>query len=301
MGIPSDTRRLRATVLGTGAMAPEIAAALHGAGAAVVIAGRSAERAAGALERARALVGGGVGMSAAQIGPEAVRGAGLVVETVVEDLAVKRDLLGRVADWCDAAALVATNTSSLRIGDIADALPNAGRVAGLHFLKPAHLTAVVEVIPGPATDPATTAALGDLAARMGKTPLMVRGDVPGFIWNRIQFAVLRECLHMLEAGVADVADIDAAVSDGLAPRWMAAGPLASADMGGLRTFAAVAAGLFPALSDARQVPDALSRRAAEDGTFASWTAGDGAGVAELRARALEMGREIGERRRGLHG
>jgi 3-hydroxybutyryl-CoA dehydrogenase len=104
---------------------------------------------------------------------------------------------------------------------------------------------------------------------------------------------------MLEAGVADAADIDAAVSDGLAPRWMAAGPLATADLGGLRTFALVSAQLFPELSAAREVPEALAGPAREGGALAPWTAGAGEAVAGLRAAALAAGREIAERRRGL--
>jgi 3-hydroxybutyryl-CoA dehydrogenase len=186
----------------------------------------------------------------------------------------------------------------VRIADIASALARPAPFAGLHFLKPGHLTAVVEVVPGPATDAAVVTGLEARAAAMGKAPLVVRADVPGFIWNRIQFAVLRECLHMLEAGVADAADIDAAVSDGLAPRWMAAGPLATADLGGLGVFATVSAQLFPHLADDREAPE-LARRAAEGQAFAPWTARGGEEVAALRARALELGREIAARRREL--
>jgi 3-hydroxybutyryl-CoA dehydrogenase len=142
-------------------------------------------------------------------------------------------------------------------------------------------------------------ALVEVAARMGKAPLVVRADAPGFIWNRIQFAVLRECLHMLEAGIADAADIDAAVSDGLAPRWTAAGPLATADLGGLATFALVAGLLQPHLSDAHDVSPELTERAASGRPFAEWTATGGAAVGDLRAAALSAGREIAERRRRL--
>ena len=103
---------------------------------------------------------------------------------------------------------------------------------------------------------------------------------------------------MLEAGIADAADIDAAVSDGLAPRWTAAGPLATADLGGLATFALVAGLLQPHLSDAHEVSPELPRRAASGPPFAEWTAADAAAVADLRAAALAQGREIAERRRG---
>ena len=283
-------------VVGTGAMAPEIAAACAAAGMSVRIAGRSAERAEDARRRAEGL---GAHVEAAAIDAPAFAGADLVVETVVEDLEVKRALLARIEPWCPAEAVLATNTSSLRIADIAAPLARPERLAGLHFLKPAHLTAVVEVVPGPETSPEVVDALRDLAARMGKTPLVVRADAPGFIWNRIQFAVLRECLHMLEAGIADAADIDAAVSDGLAPRWTAAGPLATADLGGLATFALVAGLLQPHLSDAREVSPELLGRAASGPPFAAWTAADADAVAELRAAALAHGREIAERRRRL--
>ncbi|WP_217915315.1 3-hydroxyacyl-CoA dehydrogenase family protein [Miltoncostaea marina] len=297
--MPATPSPPRATVLGTGAMGPEIAAALAAAGHRVVIAGRDAGRALAARDRALALLGRDGPVSDAPIGPDALAGAALVVETIVEDLAAKRELLARAEAWCPPDAVIATNTSSLRIGDLAAALARPERFAGLHFLKPAHQTAVVEIVPGPATDAAVVAALREVAGRMGKAPLVVRADVPGFIWNRIQFAVLRECLHMLEAGVADAADIDAAVSDGLAPRWMAAGPLATADLGGLRTFAAVAAQLFPELSAARAPQGALLDRAAGGDVFAPWTGAAGEEVARLRARALEMGREVAARRRKL--
>jgi 3-hydroxybutyryl-CoA dehydrogenase len=283
-------------VVGTGAMAPEIAVACAAAGMSVRIAGRSAERAELARLRAEEM---GAHAEAAVIEAPAFAGADLVVETVVEDLEVKRALLTRIEPWCPAGTVLATNTSSLRIADIASPLARPERLAGLHFLKPAHLTAVVEVVPGPATAPAVVDALRELAARMGKTPLVVRADAPGFIWNRIQFAVLRECLHMLEAGIADAADIDAAVSDGLAPRWTAAGPLATADLGGLATFALVAGLLQPHLSDAHEVSPELLRRAASGRPFAEWTAADAAAVAGLRAAALAHGREIAADRRRL--
>jgi 3-hydroxybutyryl-CoA dehydrogenase len=289
---------MTAVVLGTGAMAPEIAVAVAAAGHRVTVAGRSLERAADAAARAVALGGERSAVGSAEIGPDALAGADLVVETIAEDLDAKRELLRRVEPWLADAAIVATNTSSLRIADLAEALARPGRLAGLHFLKPAHLTAVVEVVAGPATDDAVVDALRDLADRMGKAPL-VSADVPGFIWNRIQFAVLRECLHMMEEGVADAAAIDAAMSDGLAPRWMAAGPLATADLGGLRTFATVSRGLFPHLADGHAAPAVLDEAAASGTPLAPWTASAGDEVARLRADALAAGREIAARRRSL--
>ena len=292
---------MHAVVLGTGSMAPEIAAALAVAGGPVVVCGRSRERADAAARRAHGAGrrraddhGRRPGRSAPSPAPA------LVVETVAEDLALKRELLARIEAWSPPEAILATNTSSLRIADIAAALARPGALR-----RPALPQAGPPDRGGgggarPADRPGRRRRRWRRRAEaMGKAPLVVRADVPGFIWNRIQFAVLRECLHMLEAGVADAADIDAAVSDGLAPRWMAAGPLATADLGGLAVFATISAQLFPHLADGHAAPAELTERAAEGRPFAPWTAGGGEAVAALRARALAMGREIAARRRDL--
>ena len=291
---------VRAVVVGTGSMGPEIAAAFAAAGFETQVAGRTAASRAEAARRATELAGG-VAVTTAPIDAPTFAEADLVVETIVEDLATKHELLARLEPWCDPRAVIATNTSSLTIADIASVLRSPERFAGLHFLKPAHLTGVVEIIPGGATSPATVDVLKDVAAQMGKAPLVAQLDVPGFIWNRIQFAVLRECLHLLETGVASAEDIDAAVADGLAPRWVAAGPLATADLGGLATFATICDLLFPHLANDSAAPAAITRPAAAGEPLQEWTAGAGPEVQELRADALAAGREIARRRRGLAG
>jgi 3-hydroxybutyryl-CoA dehydrogenase len=288
---------VRAAVVGTGSMGPEIAAALAGAGCEVILVGRDDRRVTQGTERARALLGA-TGIAGAVIGPDALAGADLVVETISEDADAKRALYAAIESWVAPECVIATNTSSLQIAELARDLIHPGRFAGLHFLKPAHLTAVVELIPGPETDAATGELLRDLAGRMDKAPLMVRRDVPGFIWNRIQFAVLRECLHMLEQGVATAEDIDAAMSDGLAPRWTAAGPLATADLGGLATFSRICAQLFPHLANDTEAPAAMVDAAAGGRPLQEWTRRDGIDIEGLRADALANGRRIAQERRG---
>lgn len=113
--------------------------------------------------------------------------------------------------------------------------------------------------------------------------------------------MLRECLHMLDEGIADAADIDAAVADGLAPRWVAAGPLATADLGGIGTFRRVCEQLFPHLASGPDVPDEMPRREASGEPFALWTRADPEAVAALRAHALEAGRRVAAERRALGG
>ncbi|MEZ5080799.1 MAG: 3-hydroxyacyl-CoA dehydrogenase NAD-binding domain-containing protein [Thermoleophilia bacterium] len=289
-----------AVVVGTGAMGPEIAAALLDAGVSTRLAGRTLERARAAADVAGELSGRPV-PRASSIDDAPFDAVDLVVETISEDAGLKRDLFERNEPRCSSRCLIVTNTSSLRIEDLATALTRPARFAGLHFLKPAHLTGVVEIIPGPATEPATVARLEGLSAGLGKMPLRVRADVPGFIWNRIQFAVLRECLHMVEAGVATAADVDAAVADGLAPRWLAAGPLATADLGGLRTVTTICDQLFPHLATEATAPELLRQRAAADEPLQPWVRAAGVDIARLRADALRSGAAFTGRRRAMEG
>jgi 3-hydroxybutyryl-CoA dehydrogenase len=158
---------------------------------------------------------------------------------------------------------------------------------------------VVEVIAAPSTAAATLESLAGLVRTMGKRPIVVRHDVPGFVWNRLQFALLRECLQLLEDGVADAEAIDAAVADGLAPRWIATGPLATTDLGGIETFARIAAELNGALAAGSGVSPELSGRARSGATFHRWDTESRRASAELRAEALAVGARFGVRRREI--
>lgn len=279
-------------------MGPEIAAALSLAGYDVRLAGRiPLNRDAGA-RRAMDLAGG-LPVPPAAINADTFADADLVVETIVEDAPTKIGFFRRIEPWCHPGAIIVTNTSSLTIAELAEGFDRPERFAGLHFLKPAHQTGVVEIIPGPDTADGTVTVLREVAAAMGKAPLVARRDVPGFIWNRLQFAMLRECLHLLDEGVASAEDIDAAVADGLAPRWMAAGPLATADLGGLATFARICDGLFPHLADDVSAPGSITAPAAAGEPLQAWTAANAEAVAALRGDALAQGREITRRRSEL--
>ena len=279
-------------------MGPELAAAFALAGYDTSIAGRTPMGRDAAAAQATEFAGGRP-VIPAPIDTPTFADVDLVVETITEDLTTKHELFRRIEPWCHPKAVIATNTSSLTIGGIASSLKMPERFAGLHFLKPGHLTGVVEIIPGPKTSETTTQVLRDVARQMGKAPLVAQRDVPGFIWNRIQFAVLRECLHMLESGVASAADIDAAVSDGLAPRWTAAGPLATADLGGLATFTKICDLLFPHLAAESSAPDAIREPAERGEALQEWTRVNPDAVAALRATALANGRTLAALRRSL--
>ena len=131
-------------------------------------------------------------------------------------------------------------------------------VAGLHFWNPPHLVPLVEVTKGRDTAEATATLLLELCRRLGKRPILVRHDVPGFVGNRLQFAVLREALHILAEGIATAEDIDAAMTAGPGRRYPLLGPLRTADLGGLDVFLAISSYLFADLDDAKEPPAMLA-------------------------------------------
>jgi 3-hydroxyacyl-CoA dehydrogenase len=190
----------------------------------------------------------------------ACAGVELVLETVSEDLDVKAGVFETAAAATEDAVL-ATNTSSLAVTEVASRVPDhADRVVGCHWWNPPYLLPTVEVVAGEATSDATVERTADLVAAVGRDPIRVRKDVPGFVWNRVQFAVLRECAHIVETGVASVADVDRAVRDGYALRTAAVGPFETADLSSLSLFRTVAAGIYPSLSDADEPGAAFDER-----------------------------------------
>ena len=134
----------------------------------------------------------------------------VVIEAIPEDLELKRRTFAALDAAAGPSVILATNTSSLSVAAIASATSRPQRVAGMHFFNPVPLMALVEVIPGSATDPSVTDALSALATRLGKTPV-VAADTPGFIVNRIQRALYLEAFRILQAGEASMAEIDAAM------------------------------------------------------------------------------------------
>jgi 3-hydroxybutyryl-CoA dehydrogenase len=131
----------------------------------------------------------------------------LVIEAIVEKLEVKQSVFKQLAEINTEQCILATNTSSLSVTQIAAGIPLPGRVAGIHFFNPAHLMKLVEVISGAATDITTINALKDVAKQMGKTVVLAK-DAPGFIVNRVARHFYVENLKMMEEAVADLAVLD---------------------------------------------------------------------------------------------
>jgi 3-hydroxybutyryl-CoA dehydrogenase len=164
---------------------------------------------------------------------EAVQGAGFVIEAVVEKLDVKQKLFKELDAICPPDVILATNTSVISITEIASQSQNRGRIVGTHFWNPPYLIPLVEVIRGEDTDPAVMDATFDLMAEVGKKPVKVMKDVPGFVGNRLQHALWREAISIVENGIADAATVDDVVKNSFGMRLPVLGPLENADLVGL--------------------------------------------------------------------
>lgn len=218
--------------------------------------------------------------------------AAIVSENVAEDAALKRALFTEIEARVPATCLLTTNTSSVPIGTIAGGLKQPERLVGLHWFNPPAVMPLIEIVCGPQTSEEAVARARVLCGAIGKDAITVRAEVPGFVINRLQYAMLREALHLVEEGVASVADIDRAVETTLAPRWSSAGPLRLMDLAGLDTVAKVCAMLMPALSRSPDVPPLLARLTAEGACgvksgrgFYDWTP-EGAAAAKCERDAV---------------
>jgi 3-hydroxyacyl-CoA dehydrogenase len=277
----------QALVIGTGTMGPGIAQVLAMGGYDTVLCGRTDESVAAGLERARLaaanLLKAGLA-SAAEVDAAARRlsgstdledaaaNAGVIVESVVESIEVKRECFRRLDAAAAADAVLATNTSGLRITDIAAGLERPGRVAGMHWWNPPYLMPLVEVVSGERTAPETVETVVNIARDLGKEPVVVRQDVPGFIGNRLQYALLSEAVRLVETGVASAEDVDRAMRSGPGLRYAALGPLEAADFIGLDVVADIMSYLLPALHASLSTPGLL-KELVREGKLGSKSAG----------------------------
>lgn len=212
---------------------------------------------------------------------EAARDADLLVESLPEDLQLKASVL-RMALAEAPEAVIATNTSSLSISAIGEEIGAPERTVGTHYLNPPLLMPTVEVIAGKRTAPETVSLAQQTVSALGKVPVIVRRDVPGFVWNRLQFALVRECVWLVEHGVASAEDVDTVVREGLARRWRRVGPLRAIALGGIDTWNRAGRSIVPELSTARELPD-FAHVAITDGNLSEDAAArDGALARELR-------------------
>lgn len=190
----------------------------------------------------------------------ALQGSDFVTEAVPEDAELKRETFEHIDEYAPSDAVLATNTSGLSITAIGEAVTDPARVLGTHWFNPAHVVPGVEVIRGEETADATIETATALLESVGKTPIVVERDVPGFIGNRIQLAMAHEAFSLLDRGVADAATIDRAVESTFGFRLPASGIFEKVDQSGLDVQQAVTEYLLPDLDRGTEPHDALADR-----------------------------------------
>jgi 3-hydroxybutyryl-CoA dehydrogenase len=179
---------------------------------------------------------------------------GLVIESVKEDLELKRALFARLEAALSPRAVIASNTSSLPITLLQQMARRPERFVGMHWGEPVEVMRYLEIIPGRATSAAAVRCAVRLGRLCGKDPTVLKEDIRGFISNRLMYAMMREACHLVEAGIADLATVDRSFRNDIG--WWAtiAGPFRWMDLTGIPAYATVMEGLFPELSNETSTP-----------------------------------------------
>jgi 3-hydroxybutyryl-CoA dehydrogenase len=189
----------------------------------------------------------------------AVEGSDFIVEAAPEDLGLKQRLFEQVESFCGGNTIIATNTSSLTLKGIGARVKNRDRLVVTHWFNPPHIVPTVEVVKGEQTGDETMETTYQLLEKIKKMPVKINQELPGFLVNRIQLAMVREVFDLYEKGVASAADIDKAVKGSFGFRLASIGPLLTADLGGLELWLRVFENLVPQIQSSTDPPKALQR------------------------------------------
>lgn len=248
-----------AVILGTGTMGPGMGAVLARAGLQVTLydvkpealekAQGVAQIADGVLDRLDVPAQGDGALRFESDLEAAVKDADLIVEAIPENLELKQQVLGDLEPLIRDDAIIASNTSGIPITKIAEKLGHPERVVGWHWSNPPQLIPMNEIIVGEKTAPEVTAAIEQLTRDIGYEPVTLQKEVPGFVENRILYAIMRECLALLDEGVVDAEGLDLCVKWGIGYKLAVVPPIQLLDMAGLDIYTSVASFLNQDLSN----------------------------------------------------
>ena len=266
------TKKTTVAILGVGMMGPGIAACSALAGHPTVLLGRNDERSAQGVEAACAnikqlLDNDLVNAQRAEEGislisgssdfPGSFRAASLIIEAVTEDLTLKQKIFREIDEAAPPGAIITSNTSGLRITDIARLSANKERMATTHFWYPGHLVPLVEIVMSEHTREEVAQQLHRLLGSWQKAPVIVRRDMPGQLANRILQAVIREAVNIVQSGLATAEDVDTAIKMGMGIRFPVWGPLEHIDAVGLDLALSVQKDVLPGLNNRAEPPELL--------------------------------------------
>lgn len=302
---------MKIAVIGMGSMGPGMAARLARGGHEV----RAYDLAPSALERAEAMQpmiaaaldalaieNAGAPVRFMSDLAQAVEGAELVIENVPENVEVKASVYGQLDGLVGPRTVIATDTSGIPITKLAAHVSVPARFVGMHWSNPPHIVPMIEVIGGEKTAPETVAFIRDLIEDLDLLPVVLKKDVPGFVENRVLYALLRECVDLVGNDVIDPEDLDTCVNWGIGFKLAAIGPMRLIDMAGLDIYQAVSSFLNAELSNRDDVAPMVARKSAEgklgmktgEGLFAYTEE-------ELAALPVERGRKLVALREVLEG
>lgn len=179
---------------------------------------------------------------------ETIAQSTFIIEVIPEVLEMKKEMYKKIESIVSKNVVIASNTSGFKPSLLAEEMEHPNRFVVTHFWNPGHLIPLVEVVKGEHTDLQTVERAMQVMKAMNKQPILLNKEIPGFIGNRLQYALFREAQSLLDAGVATKEDIDAAVTYSIGRRLPVTGPLMTADMGGLDVFSAISNYLFEDLS-----------------------------------------------------
>jgi 3-hydroxybutyryl-CoA dehydrogenase len=189
-----------------------------------------------------------------------------VIETVTENLAIKQAIFKSLDQRVPSHIPIGSNSSGFPISKIAQGLPTAARMMGAHYFMPADIVPLVEIVMGEKTDPTLAERVCALYKSIHKKPVLVKKDIPGFLANRIQHALMREALALVDAGIATPDDIDDAVRYSFGFRYAAVGPMTQKEISGWDGMANAAKEIYPSLSNIDAIPPSLAKLMAEGKT-----------------------------------
>ncbi len=224
---------------------------------------------------------------------DAASGAMFAAEAVAEDLEVKQAVFQELDRLCPAPTILASNTSSISITEIAERCTHPERVVLAHWMLPPHLLPVVEIAPGAMTDDASIGGIRELLESLDKWPVLVRMEVPGYLLNRLQFALAREALSLIAKGVTTPEEVDMLMKGVLARRMPTLGIMRQADMAGLDVYRQIFKYLGPDLESSGDPPGLLDLAVAAGHTgaregrgFFEWEPGEAERYTAERNEAL---------------
>jgi 3-hydroxyacyl-CoA dehydrogenase len=191
---------------------------------------------------------------------ESAQAADFVLEAVPEVLDVKKSVFSEIDRLCPPDVILATNTSGLSITEIAKGTQSPHRVVGMHWWNPPIIIPAIEVIKGELTGEETLNITKALVTKIKKIPVIVKKDIPGFLGNRMQYALMREAIALLNEGVASAEDIDMMIKAGIGFKFPVMGPLETIDMAGLDIFHRVSQYLYGKLDQSSSPPEIVKEK-----------------------------------------